>query len=86
MNLYTCSLSENRNKNKVLHVFGKLPAWRCKIVEEPIVEKSEKITVYTWKYDNGARGYAVKQKNKGWLKQKSYATKREVEECCREYK
>lgn len=55
-------------------------------MEEPIVEKSEKITVYTWKYDNGARGYAVKQKNKGWLKQKSYATKREVEECCREYK
>ena len=55
-------------------------------MEEPIVEKSEKITVYTWKYDNGAWGYAVKQKKEGgWLEEESYATKREVEKCYKKY-
>lgn len=46
------------------------------------MDEVKTVKIYTWKYDNGAWGYAVKQKNKGeWLEEESYATKREVEKC-----
>ena len=50
------------------------------------MDEVKTVKIYTWKYDNGAWGYAVKQKNKGeWLEEESYATKREVEKCCKKY-
>ena len=51
------------------------------------MDDGKKIKIYTWKYDNGAWGYAVKQKKEGgWLEEESYATKREVEKCYKKYK
>ena len=50
------------------------------------MDEGKKIIIYTWKYDNGAWGYAVKQKKEGgWLEEESYATKREVEKCYKKY-
>ena len=44
------------------------------------MEQDQQIKIYTWKYDNGAYGYAVRQigERKVWLEQKDYGTKREV--------
>lgn len=52
------------------------------------MERTQQIKIYTWKYDNGAYGYAVRQigKKKVWLEQKSYGTKREVKQCLKKYK
>lgn len=50
------------------------------------MEEVKRVTVYTWKYDNGAWGYAAKQKKGGWLEQNGYTTKRKVQECYKEYK
>ena len=50
------------------------------------MDEVKTVKIYTWKYDNGAWGYAVKQKNKGeWLEEESYATKREVKKCRKKY-
>lgn len=51
------------------------------------MDEVKKVKIYTWKYDNGAWGYAVKQKNKGgWLEEENYVTKKEVEKCYKKYK
>ena len=51
------------------------------------MEENKKVTVYTWKYDNGARGYAVKQEDKkGWLEQDVYTTRKAVIKRYKEYK
>ena len=51
------------------------------------MDEVKTVKIYTWKYDNGAWGYAVKQKNKGeWLEEESYVTKKEVEKCYKKYK
>ena len=51
------------------------------------MDEVKTVKIYTWKYDNGAWGYAVKQKKKGgWLEEESYATKKEVEKCYKKYK
>ena len=50
------------------------------------MEEVKRVKIYTWKYDDGAQGYAVKQQDKGgWLEQKSHVTKREVRECYKKY-
>lgn len=48
---------------------------------------SPKITMYTWKYDDGSWGYAVRKKGEetNWLEYKSYTSKRELAECCKKY-
>ena len=52
------------------------------------MEQDQQIKIYTWKYDNGAYGYAVRQigERKVWLEQKDYGTKREVRQCLKKYK
>ncbi|WP_191378768.1 hypothetical protein [uncultured Flavonifractor sp.] len=47
----------------------------------------KQVTIYTWKYDNGTRGYAVKQENtEDCLNPKVCVSKREIRKCRKEYK
>ena len=47
-----------------------------------------KIKIYVWKYDDGARGYAVRDKNekRSWLERQDYTSKRMIKQCLKKQK
>ena len=51
-------------------------------MDTPEVSK-RKVKIYVWKYDDGARGYAVRDKSeeRSWLERQDYTSKRMVKQC-----
>ena len=47
-----------------------------------------KIKIYVWKYDDGAREYAVRDKNekRSWLERQDYTSKRMIKQCLKKQK
>ena len=51
-------------------------------MDTPEVSK-RKVKIYVWKYDDGARGYAVRAKSeeRSWLERQDYTSKRMIKQC-----
>ena len=51
-------------------------------MDTPEVSK-RKVKIYVWKYDDGARGYAVRDKSeeRSWLERQDYTSKRMIKQC-----
>ena len=47
-----------------------------------------KVKIYVWKYDDGARGYAVRDKNeeKSWTERQDYTSKHMIKQCRKKQK